>query len=199
MNNSASFNLLKFVERRPTLNINRIFGIIVLFVIVILSYFFYQAQQFRHAAGNIAILDKNIQQSVQLVQPLLQQGVGNPLAGVLPSNFLANEQGFHAEFEALSHVQVKGLWLTDVVISRNPTFIKITGAMDSADKLNSLLQQLAAQPVFRTVQFIGMDVSKGLVSDIPAKYQAAIKQLKFHSFYHFVIQTTALNPQGARS
>lgn len=199
MSNAASFNLLKFVERNPVLNATRLISIIVFFIVFLLTYFFFQVYQFRHGSEKIATLEQTIAQDVQLIQPILQQGAGNLLMGVLPTNLINYENDFYPEFEALSHVRVKGLWLTEVVINRNPPFIKISGAMDSSDKLNSLLQQLAAQPVFKSVKFIGVNVDKGLLADIPAKYQEEVKQLKLPVFYHFVIQTMPLTRQEARS
>ncbi|MES2203959.1 MAG: hypothetical protein V4496_01935, partial [Pseudomonadota bacterium] len=120
-----------------------------------------------------------------------------PLVGALSSNLLQGEQGFYAEFEALTHVQVKGLWLERVVIQRHPAFIKITGAMDSPEKLDQLLKQLALQPAFKNIQFLGVDVNKGLLPDVPEKYKKEIEQLKIPEFYHFTLQTSVLKISGA--
>lgn len=197
MSNTASFNLLKFVERDPMLSRNRIFSIALLFVIIILGYYFFQVQQFHHNADKLILLEQNIHQEAQKLQPFLQHGVNNPLKGVLSSNLAKNKQEFYAEFEALSQVQVNGLWLTTVEIKRNPAFIKITGVVDSPNEVDLLLKQLAAQTVFQSVQFVGVNIGEGAFSNIPAKYQQEIKKLKFPTFYHFVIQTTPLNSRRA--
>lgn len=197
MSNAVSFNLLKFVERRPALSANKIFLIIVLCTLALLGYFLFQVNQSHTDADNSAKVALAIKQSAQTLQPMLQQGEGNPLVGVLSANLSQGEYKFYPEFEALSHIDVKGLWLSDVVIKRNPPFIKITGAMDSPDKLDQLLKQLALQPAFKNIQFIGVSVSKGLLPDVPPQAQAEVKQLKIPAFFHFIIQTTVITQQGA--
>jgi hypothetical protein len=196
MNNAASFNLLKFIERRPVLSGNKIMIIVALYIVIIVSYLLVQTYQFNHAAENTAQQQAMIQQSIQSLQPALQQGQGNAIIGVFAASELKNDAGFYPEFEALTHIQVTGLWLNDVLIQRNPPLVKIMGAMDTPDKLNQLLQQLSAQPAFQYAHFIGVDVEKGLLPNVPAQYQTAIAQLKLPMFYHFVIQTTALNQPG---
>ena len=197
MNNAASFNLLKFVERRPMLSAGKITGIIILCAALLLAYFLFQTNRFRHSTEESTQIELATNQLTQKLQPLLQQGAGNPVVGVLFSGAPQGGQEFYPEFEALTHVQVQGLWLNDVVIHRHPAFIKITGAMDTPDKLDQLLKQLEAQPAFKNVQFIGVDISKGLLPNVPAQYQAEVKQLNIPAFYHFMIQTTPLNQSGA--
>lgn len=195
MNNAASFNLLKFIEHRPVLSAKKIVLIIFLYVVAMAIYFLLQLHQFHYDADNATQMQITMQRSIQSLQPVLQQGAGNPVVGMLSTGTLKNNTGFYAEFEALTHIQVKGLWLNDVVIQRNPPFIKIAGVMESPDKLNQLLKQLSAQPVFQHISFVGVDVNQGLLPDVPAQYQKVIMQLKLPMFYHFVIQTAALDHQ----
>ena len=190
MSNAASFNLLKFVERSPRLSAGRIISIVLLCALIMLGYFLFQVDRIRDDTENSEKINLTMNKLKQTIQPLLQSGVGNPLVGVLSSGSLRDGPGFYPEFEALSHVQVKGLWLERVEIHRNPAFIKITGAMDDSDKLEQLLKQLGLQPAFKNIQFIGVDINKGLLPDVPKQYQAEIKQLKLPALYHFTIQTS---------
>ena len=196
MSNAASFDLLKFVERRPTLSAGKILSIVILCAVVMMGYFLFQTERFRHGTEESSKIELTINQLTQTLQPLLQQGASNPLIGVLLSGSPQSEQGFYPEFEALSHVSVPGVWLKDVVIRRHPAFIKITGAMDAPDKLDQLLKQLALQPAFKNIQFIGVDVGKGLLPDVPEQYREEVKQLKLPFFYRFTIQTTPLKKSG---
>ena len=198
MSNAASFDLLKFVERRPTLSAGKILSMVILCAVVMMGYFLFQTDRLRHSTEVSSKLALTINQLRQTLQPHLQQGTNNPVMGVLPSGSLQGEQGFYPEFEALSHIAVAGLWLNDVVIHRHPAFIKMTGAMDDPDKLEQLLKQLALQPAFKNVQFIGVDVSKGLLPNVPEKYREEVKQLKIPAFYHFTIQTTLLNSSALK-
>lgn len=192
MNNAASFNLLKFVEQRSWLSVRKIVLAIILYTVLLLAYFLLQVYQIRHSAEASSKMQLIIQQSVLQLQPLLSKGTENPLIGVWPAGALQNDRGFYPEFEALTHIQVKGLWLNRVIIQRNPPFIKIIGAMDSPDKLSQLLKQLAAQSAFKDSRFIGVDVSQGLLPNVPDQYKNELSQLKLPMFYHFVIQTTVL-------
>ena len=192
MSNAASFNLLKFVERRPKLSAGKIMSTIILCAVVLFAYYFFQVDRFRRVAEESANMKGKMTQQIQTLQPLLQQGADNTLVGVLSYASPQGEQRFYPEFEALTHVEVQGLWLGEVVIHRHPAFIKITGAMDAPDKLEQLLKQLALQPAFKNIQFVGVDVSKGLLPNVPKQYQAEISQLKIPAFYHFVIQTVPL-------
>ncbi len=198
MNNASSFNLLKFVERPPVLSFNKIVIISILYVVIFMTYFLIQQYQFRDDTKKIAQLQIGINESMQKLQPVLNQGVENPVTGIFFTGALKNNVGFYPEFEALSHIYVQGLWLTEVMIQRNPSVIKITGAMDSPDKLNQLLQQLSAQSAFQGVHFMGVDIKKGMLPNVPEQYQDVIAQLKLPQFYHFVIQTTALNQTEVR-
>ena len=200
MSNSASqFNLLKFIERQPMLTANKIAGIIILVVAIMLTHLLFQWNQFRHHAEAIKELEQEIAQATLTFQPFLQQGAGNFLTGILPADPRLNAKGFYSEFNALTHIQVQGLWLKTVEIIRNPVAIKITGSMDTPDKLDQLLKQLSLQSAFKDVNFIGMSVEKGFLPGLPSKYQeqakAQAKKIKMPSFYNFVIQTTALNQQ----
>lgn len=192
MSNAVSFNLLKFVEHRPVLSAGKIMSIIFLCAVILLGYFLFQVYRVDDSAETATQAELTIHQLTQTLQPFLQQGMGNPLVGVLSSGSPQEAQGFYPEFEALTHIQVKGLWLQEVVIQRRPTFIKISGAMDDPDKLQQLLKQLALQPAFKNIRFLGVDVSKGLLPDVPKEYQEEVKQLKLPVFYHFTLQTTSL-------
>lgn len=194
-NSAAQFNLLKFVEHKPQLSANRIVAIIILFIVVIMSYFFFQVNQFRHDAENAEKLEQNMAQMVLALQPLLQKGEGNALKSVLLIDPRMNKKGFYPEFEALSNLQVKDLWLRDVQINRAPSTIKMIGAMDSPAKLDELLKQIALQSVFKNIEFLGVRVNKGMLPDLPEKYQKEAKKLKIPDFYHFIIQTTAIIQQ----
>lgn len=196
MSNAANFDLLKFVTRRPFLSAEKILSIIILCAVMMWGYFLFQKNQLRHDTEMSSSIELMISQQTQRLQPLLEQGSGNPLVGVLLSGSPKADEGFYPEFEALSHIYVKGVWLERVVIHRNPVFIKITGAMDSSDKLNELLKQLASQNAFKNIQFVGVDVSEGLLPDVPEQYREEVKQLKIPSFYHFTIQTKPLAQSG---
>lgn len=196
MNNAASFDLLKFVQCKPKLSAGKMISIIILCAVILSVYFLFQTNLLSYDRGDESKEALTINQLVKTLQPLLQQGVNNPIVGVLFSGTPEGEQGFYPEFEALTHVQIKGLWLEEVVIHRHPAFIKITGAMDAPEKLEQLLKQLAAQSAFKGISFIGYDVSKGLLPDVPEQYREEIKQLKIPAFYHFVLQTSPLEQQG---
>lgn len=192
MNNAATFNLLKFVERRPFLSVRKIFGVFILSAILLLGYFLLQKNRIETEIQTSSKTELTLNELTQTLQPLQQQGANNALVGVLSSHFSLSEQGFYPEFEALTHIHVEGLWLERVIIQRDPFFIKITGAMDSPDKLDQLLKQLALQPAFKNVAFIGTGVAKGLLADVPEKYKKEIDQLKMPVLYHFILQTTLL-------
>ncbi len=196
MNNAASFDLLQFVERRPSLSFKKIMSIFVLISLLLMSYFSFQLIKFHHASDEVASTQQSLDRAIYSLRPLLQQGDTNPLVAVLTSNPTKNTTGFYPEFSALTHIQVQGLWLNRVLIQRNPPLIKIMGAMTSPDKLNQLLQQLSAQPVFRDVHFVGVAVDKGLLPNVPEKYKKDLTQLKIPPFYHFIIQTNPLDETG---
>jgi hypothetical protein len=181
------------------LTANKIVGIIILVVAIMLTHFIFQLNQLRHHKETVEKLEQDIAQATLTFQPFLQQGAGNFLAGILTVDPRLNAKDFYSEFNALTHIQVQGLWLKTVEITRNPVAIKITGAMNSPDKLDQLLKQLSLQAAFKNVNFIGMNVEKGFLLGLPSKYQeqakAQAQKIKMPNFYNFVIQTTALNQQ----
>jgi len=199
MSNAVSFNLLKFVERRPMLSAGRIVGAIVLCAMIMLGYFFFQVAHIRSVTDESLNIGPTVNQLTETLRPLLQDGAGNPIVGVLSSVAPESEQDFYLEFEALTHIQVQGLWLEKVMIQRFPAFIKITGAMDTPDKIDQLLKQLALQPAFKNIHFIGVDVSQGLLPNVPKQYEEEIKQLKLPVFYHFTLQTTPLKSSALKA
>ncbi|MES2205112.1 MAG: hypothetical protein V4496_07850, partial [Pseudomonadota bacterium] len=79
MSNAATFNLLKFVERRPFLSATKMLGLFILCTILLLGYFLYQKNQFKVVIEEPSKMALTINQLTQTLQPLLQQGVGNPL------------------------------------------------------------------------------------------------------------------------
>lgn len=199
MSNTVSFNLLKFVERRPVLSAGRIVSAIILCAIIMLAYFFFQVAHIRYVTDESSHAGPTVNQLTETVRPLLQKGAGNPVVGVLSSAVPEAGQGFYPEFEALTHIQVQGLWLEKVTIQRFPTFIKITGAMDAPDKIDQLLKQLALHPAFKNIHFIGVDVSQGLLPNVPKQYEEEIKQLKLPVFYDFTLQTTPLKSSALKA
>lgn len=197
MNNAASFNLLKFVERRPMLSAGKIASIFILCALIMIAYFLFQMSRFHDDAEESSKMELAINQLTQTLQPILQHGDGNPVMGVLFSGASQNQLDFYPEFEALTHIQINGLWLNEVVIHRHPAFTKITGAMDAPEKLDQLLKALSTQPAFQNVRFIGVDVNKGLLPNVPEQYREEIKKLHIPPFYHFTLQTTPLNQSEA--
>lgn len=196
MHNAASFDLLKFVKYKPILNAKKMIGVIILCAAILFGYFLFQINSLSYDRSEESKEALTIKQLISRLQPLMQQGVNNPIVGVLFSNKPESEQGFYPEFEALTHIQIDGLWLEDVEIHRYPAFIKITGSMDAPEKLKQLLAQLESQSALKGISFVGFDVRKGSLPDVPDQYREEVKQLKIPSFYHFVIQTTPLKQPG---
>lgn len=190
MSNVASFNLLKFVEHKPILNAKKIVITAIVFALVLLGYIAFQWLRIVNMTETITAEALNIQQLKLALQPRVHQRGNNPLVDVTALHLNENRQDFYREFEALSQINIPGLWLTEVTINRNPHRIKIKGAMDSSGKLDKLLQQLSQQPVFEKITFKGIEIYPEHFQNIPKEYQQELRQLKLPTLYHFIIQTT---------
>lgn len=190
MSNVVSFNLLKFVERKPVLSAKVILIIVVAFCVVLLSYMGFKWARMAALEKVMTAEELTVQQSASALQSLVHPSSDNSLVGITTFSLIEARQDFSAQFEALSHIHILGLWLSEVIISRNPEAIEIRGGTDSTEKLNMLLQQLTQQPIFNNTQFKVIDVHPELFKDVPKADQDELKQLKLPTFYHFTVHAT---------
>lgn len=192
MRRNADINFLTFVQCRPWLSAKKIILIVIFFTIAVSVGLCIQKINTADKIAATAIHQARMAQEIIAWQSRPHPVSNNPLVNIALQPLTASQAGFYAPFEALTHLDIPGLWLTEIILDNDLPLLRIQGTMDAAEKLNDLLAQLKRQPAFQAVKFKGIRVAPKRLPTIPKEHEQELKQLKLPVFYDFILQTTPL-------
>lgn len=193
MNKASSFNLLHFIQPSPWLNFKKLSFIFVFYILILFMFSCFQLISLRTHDKAVQNMQGSIQEKMPLFDSLLKNQNNRPLLTLAMKENLQNKRLFSSQFNALTTIRIKGLWLHHVFIKRSPYFVSISGMTDSPDKLNQFLQALSTKSAYKEVHFVTVKIAQSTLPNIPDEYKAMLKQVHFPPLYHFVIETAAFN------